>query len=145
MKQTWLFLLLAFSALYPARGQNITQTIRGNVIDKESNAPLEGVAVAVMKDSAVLSGTMTDEKGNFRLEKIPVGRVDVVISFVGYKRIFIPNILLSSGKETVLTIEAQSAVETMKEVLISGARKGETINEMAVLSARAFSVEETER
>ncbi len=125
--------------------QSITQTIRGTVVDKESNKPLEGVTVAVRKDSTILNGTATDESGSFRLEKIPVGRVDVVVSFVGYKKVFIPNLLLSSGKETVLTIEVESSVETMKEVEIRGARKGETINEMAVLSARAFSVEETER
>ena len=135
-------LLLSYSALL---AQGITQTIRGTVIDKETNQPLEGVTVAVVKDSALLNGTITDEKGSFRIEKIPVGRVDVVVRFVGYKKVFIPNLLLSSGKESVLSIEVESSVETMKDVVISGARKGETINEMAVLSARAFSVEETER
>ena len=125
--------------------QSVTQTIRGTVVDRETNQPLEGVTVAVRKDSTILNGTATDEKGNFRLEKIPVGRVDVVVSFLGYKKIYLPNVLLSSGKETVLTVEVESAVETMKEVIISGGRKGETINEMAVLSARAFSVEETDR
>jgi hypothetical protein len=125
--------------------QTVTQTIRGTVIDKESNQPLEGVVVAVIKDSAILSGTTTDAQGKFRLEKIPVGRVDVTVSFVGYKKVFIPNVLLSSAKEAVLTVEVENAVQTTKEVEIHGARRGETINEMAVLSARAFSVEETDR
>lgn len=138
-----IFFLVATHLLLPA--QQITQTIRGTVVDKESNQPLEGVTVAVRKDTLILNGTSTDALGNFRLEKIPVGRVDVVVSFVGYKKVFIPNLLLSSGKETVLSVEVESAVETMKEVTISGVRRGETINEMAVLSARAFSVEETER
>ncbi|MES2622318.1 MAG: TonB-dependent receptor [Bacteroidota bacterium] len=144
MKLYPLFFLLIY-AYGISSAQDITQTIRGNVIDKESNQSLEGVVVVAMKDSAILNGTVTDVLGNFRLEKIPVGRVDVVVSFIGYKKVFIPNLLLSSGKESVLTIEVESSVETMKEVMISGARKGETINEMAVLSARAFSVEETER
>jgi hypothetical protein len=144
MKKLYLLLLLITSH-HLLSAQAITQTIRGNVVDKESNQSLEGVTVVVMKDSAVLIGTVTDEQGNFRLEKIPVGRVDIIVSFVGYKKVFIPNLLLSSSKETVLTIEVESSVETMKEVEIRGARKGETINEMAVLSARAFSVEETER
>ncbi|MFN8323533.1 MAG: carboxypeptidase-like regulatory domain-containing protein [Chitinophagales bacterium] len=139
--------LLLFIYILPAFvvSQNITQTIRGQVLDKESNASLDGVNVVVLKDSILLNGTVTDEKGYFRIEKIPVGRVDVAFSLVGYKKVFIPNLLLSSAKESVLTIEMESSVETMNEVVISGARKGETINEMAVLSARAFSVEETER
>jgi hypothetical protein len=98
------------------------------------------VVVAVIKDSAILSGTTTDAQGKFRLEKIPVGRVDVTVSFVGYKKVFIPNVLLSSGKEAVLTIEVQSAVQTTKEVEIHGARRGETINEMAVLPVPANKV-----
>lgn len=139
--------LLLFIYLMPSftEAQNITQTIRGQIVDKESNAMLEGVNVVVLKDSSLLSGTVTDEKGYFRIEKIPVGRVDVAFSLVGFKKVFIPNLLLSSAKESVLTIEMESSVETMNEVVISGVRKGETINEMAVLSARAFSVEETER
>ena len=136
-------LLLLFNT--PAFMQGITQTIRGTVVDKESNTKLEGVAVAVLQDSTILFSTSTDRYGNFRLEKIPVGRVDIVASYVGYKKVFLPNILLSSGKETVLNIELESSIKTMKAVEIKGARRGESINEMAMLSARAFSVEETDR
>ena len=143
MKKLYFLLSLLLYINYSLLAQGITQTIRGTVIDKESNKVLEGVTVAVRKDSAILSGTATDESGSFRLEKIPVGRVDVVVSFVGYKKVQIPNLLLSSGKESVLNIEMESSIETMKDVVISGSRKGETINEMAVLSARAFSVEES--
>lgn len=125
--------------------QQVTQTVRGIIVDKESNAPLEGVAVYALKDSAVLSSYMSGPDGSFRLEKIPVGRVNVVASYIGYKRVYLPNILVNSGKEAVLNIEMESAVETKQEVEVVAGRKGETINEMAVLSARAFSVEETER
>jgi hypothetical protein len=145
MKQFNTFFILLFVLVASAGAQSITQTIRGVVVDKESAAPLEGVTVVALKDSSLITGATTDVSGNFRLEKIPVGRVNVSVSFLGYKKIFIPNILVSSAKEIVLTIEVESSVETMKEVVISGARRGETINEMAVLSARAFTVEETER
>ncbi|MBL7776796.1 MAG: TonB-dependent receptor [Chitinophagales bacterium] len=138
-------ILLLICFLYGSTAQQVSQTIRGTVIDKESNLPLEGVSVAVIKDSTVLSGAITDGSGAFAISSIPVGRVDVAVSFVGYKRVYIPNVQLTAAKEVVMTIEVESSVETMKEVLISGARKGEAINEMAVLSARAFSVEETQR
>ncbi len=141
------YLLVCLSAvnfcLLPA--QQVTQTIRGTIIDKESNAPLEGVSVAILKDSAVVNGGATDEHGNFRIEKIGVGRVNMSVSYMGYKKVFVPNVLVGSGKETVVNIEMDPRIETKAEVVISGKKKGETINEMAVLSARAFSVEETER
>jgi hypothetical protein len=145
MKKLYLLLIILIVYSSNLSAQFVTQTIRGTVTDKETLRPLEGVTVAVRKDSTILGGTTTDETGNFRIEKIPVGRVDVVVSLIGYKKVYIPNLLLSSGKEAVLTIEVESAVETMKDVVISGVKRGETINEMAVLSARAFSVEETDR
>lgn len=145
MKRLYLFFVLLLAIHYSLFAQGITQTVRGTVVDKESLKPLEGVTVYARKDSTILKGTMTDSTGSFRLEKIPVGRVDVVVSFIGYKKVVIQNLLLSSGKETVLSVEVESSVETMKDVEIRGVRRGETINEMAVLSARAFSVEETDR
>lgn len=145
MRKLYLFFVLLFTVHYSLFAQAITQTVRGTVVDKESLKPLEGVTVYARKDSTILNGTMTDSTGSFRLEKIPVGRVDVVVSFIGYKKVVIQNLLLSSGKETVLSVEVESSVETMKDVEIRGVRRGETINEMAVLSARAFSVEETDR
>ncbi|HRG90548.1 MAG TPA: carboxypeptidase-like regulatory domain-containing protein, partial [Chitinophagales bacterium] len=145
MKKLYLFLLIIIAGCNLLPAQSVTQTIRGTVTDKETLRPLEGVTVAVRKDSTILGGTITDETGSFRIEKIPVGRVDVVVSLIGYKKVYIPNLLLSSGKEAVLTVEVESSVETMKDVVISGVKRGETINEMAVLSARAFSVEETDR
>jgi hypothetical protein len=144
MKKFLLFYFSVFIFCFSS-AQWITQTVRGNIIDRESNAVLEAVSVAVLKDSSLISGTVTDAQGNFRLEKVPVGRVNIVASYVGYKKVFLPNILLSSAKEMVLTIEMESAVETKNEVIISASRKGETINEMAVLSARSFSIEETDR
>lgn len=138
----YLFFFFSFSESF---AQQISQTIRGKVTDKETLTPLEGVTIAVRKDSTLLGTVATDATGTFRLDKIPVGRIDFVATLVGYKRIFVPNLLLSSGKEAVLNIEMENAITDIKEVVISGVRKGETINEMVVLSARAFTVEETDR
>lgn len=143
-KAFYLYTLLLFY-FSDTTAQSVTQTVRGSIVDKESNQPLEGVNVYALKDSTILQTSITTADGAFRLEKIPVGRVNVAATLIGYKRVYIPNLLVNAGKEAVLNVEMESSVETMKEVEISGVRKGETINEMAVLSARAFSVEETER
>ncbi len=145
MKHVYLTLFVLLMALGALHAQGLTQTIRGTIVDKESNHPVEGVNVIALRDSTFLRGASTDIEGNFRLDSIPVGRVNIAASFIGYKKVYIPNILTSSSKETVLTIELENDVAQMKEIEIVGNRKGETINEMAVLSARAFSIEETER
>ncbi|MDW8419686.1 MAG: TonB-dependent receptor [Chitinophagales bacterium] len=128
-----------------AAAQQVTQTLRGVITDKESNLPLEGAVVLALKDSAVKGSSITDAAGQYSIASVPVGRIDVAVSLVGYKRVFIPNVTVTAAKQTVLNIEMESSAETIKEIVVTGARRGETINEMAVLSARAFTIEETER
>ena len=144
MKHLYLLCIL-LTGCYTLQAQQITQTIRGTIIDKESNQPLEGVNVVVSKDSAILNGAVTDVHGNFRIEKVPVGRVNFAASYISYKPIYQPNILVNSGKELVMNIEMEPSVATKNEVVISGIKRGESINEMAQLSVRSFSPEETER
>src|SRR5580692_183724 len=101
MEQIFPFILGILIAPLGASAQ-ITQVVRGVIVDKESNVPLEGVNVVALKDSTVLSGSTTDAKGNFRIEKVPVGRVNIAASYIGYQKIFLPNILVNAGKEMVL-------------------------------------------
>jgi len=142
MKHIYALILLACSAYLQAQ---ITQTIRGTIIDKDDQQALAGVSVAVYKNNELLKGTLTDNEGTFRLEQITVGRVTIVASYLGYKKASLPNTVVNAGKEVVLNIEMESSIEALKEVEITAVRKGETINEMAMISARGFNVEETER
>ncbi len=145
MKHIYSFLCFLFVVYTPLHAQQISQTIRGIIIDKESNSPLEGVNVVVSRDSTIINGAVSDSKGYFRIEKVPAGRVNFSASYVGYKVIYQPNILVNTGKELVMNLEMEPAIATKGEVVISGIGKGGSINEMAQLSVRTFSPEETER
>ena len=122
----------------------LTQTIRGKVVDMESKFPLIGVNVVVL-DTDPLIGTVTDEKGNYRLENVPIGRHDIKFSYVGYKDVVLTNIVVNSGKEVILNVEMEESITALEEVVIVGKKSGEAINDMAIVSAREFSVEETEK
>jgi len=126
-------------------GQTLTQTIRGRVIDKETRVPLPGANV-IFLDTAQLLGTATDLDGYFRLKNIPVGRIGIRISYLGYTPVVLQNLNLSSAKEMILNIEMEEEVTKGKVIEIIGKRnKGETLNKMASISAQSFSVEETGR
>ncbi|MFQ5335210.1 MAG: TonB-dependent receptor domain-containing protein, partial [Flavobacteriales bacterium] len=128
-----------------AMGQQLNQTIRGTVIDKQTRTPLPGANV-VLADTSRLLGVSTDAEGRFRLEDIPVGRRGIRVTYMGYSPVVVSNINLTSGREMVLNIEMDEMVLTGKVVEIVGKRnKGETVNKMATTSARTFSVEETGR
>ncbi|MCW3126091.1 MAG: hypothetical protein JWO03_1749 [Bacteroidetes bacterium] len=142
--------ILLFFVLYTgvcvSQISNITQTIRGNITDRESNAPLYGVNVAIYVGDKLIGGTSTDEHGYFRIENVPVGRVNVSASYLGYNKVTLPNTPLTAGKEVVLNIPMDPTVSEMKEVQVSGGKKkGETINDMAQISAHAFTIEEASR
>ena len=83
--------------------QSITQTIRGTIVAQHVETPLSNASV-ILLNSVPLTGTYTDENGNFKLEKVPVGTHTLRITYMGYKELSIPNIMVNSGKETVLTI-----------------------------------------
>ena len=136
-----LFALLLF--IFSSFAQ-FKQNIRGVVLDQDSKATLPGASVAIIVNEKTV-GTITNENGEFELVNIPIGRYDLQVSFMGYEPYAIRNLELTSGKEKFVTIELQEQVIKVEEVLVTAFQNGETRNEMAALSARSFSVKETER
>jgi hypothetical protein len=134
---------ILFSVLN-VQAQQITQTLRGTIKDEDGKFPLPGATV-VIAGSNPIKGTTTNMNGEFHLERIPVGRVDLEIKFMGYEDLVVPNVLLSSGKEMVLELEMRESFIKVDEIVVTAQKKGEVLNEMAVISSRSFSVEETKR
>lgn len=143
MNRSAILLVFLFASLQVCA--QITQTIRGQVIDAVSQRGLPGASV-VLVDSLHFKGASTDENGNFTLESVKIGRVSLKVSFIGYEDQFLQNLVLNPSKQLVLNVQLQEKINAVEEVVVKGERaKGEPLNEMAVISARAFSVEETRR
>ncbi|HET7819561.1 MAG TPA: TonB-dependent receptor, partial [Bacteroidia bacterium] len=124
--------------------QNITQTIRGRAVDAISKMEVPGVQIAIYKDSLKINSAQTDTNGFYRATNIPVGRVTVYANSLGYKPLFF-KIDMLSGKEFILNLEMEELAIKINEVIITATRKGEVRNEMASVSAKTFTVEETNR
>jgi hypothetical protein len=130
--------------------RSLTQTIRGTVIDQSLQTPIPGATIALFSTIAAgqppVRGTLTETDGSFRLANVPVGRQTIKVSFVGYKDALITNVVLDAGKELVLTVGLEESVAQLSEVTVKPTvEKDKPINEMATVSARTFSVEETQR
>jgi hypothetical protein len=136
----FLFLLALIPTLSFA--QSNTQNIRGVVSDKLSQIPLTGVTIQI---SSLQKSTRTDTLGRYKIANIPPDRYEVKISFIGYKSITIPNVVVTSGKEIILDITMEEAFENLGEVVVKASNKGGTINKLASVSARTFSMEEVNR
>jgi hypothetical protein len=139
-----LFTLLIAGLLYGLTAMSqLTQTIRGTVMDQLLQTPIAGATV-------IIAGTdkkiVADSMGNFRILNMAAGSYTLVISHINYNDAVASNIIVNTGKEVVLNIAMETRVRTEKEVVITAnSKKNKPLNDMSVVSARAFTVEETQR
>jgi len=139
------FILVISVSLRLSAQQEFTQTVRGKVIDMDSRFGLPGSNIILLGYDPQ-KGTSADENGVFVLTEVPVGRQSFQVSYTGYQTVVLSDLYVSTGKELVLNIELKELVETMGEVeIIADYRKDKPINSMAVVSARSFTIEETNK
>ncbi len=147
MKTKIIFIILLILSVKITLGQDnkdFKQTIRGTVVDKVTQMTLPGVNMVLQGTSPAI-GTVTDMNGDFKLENIDVGSHTLLISYLGYEPKTV-SIELTTGREAVLNINLEEQAFTLDVVTVTvNERKDETINKMSTVSARSFTVEETER
>lgn len=150
MKSIMNFLIMLFT-LYliqtnvNAQSSYYTQCIKGRITDKQTKVPLFGASVFIMENGQP-NGTITDDNGYFALAGVNTGRVTLNIQYIGYNPIELNNLNLTTGKELQFDIEMEEQVQKIDEVVISrDADKTESVNKMTSISARTFSIEESQR
>lgn len=136
--------LLISITTHSLHAQSLSQTIRGTVIDQVSQMPLPGANVILLNSDPII-GVTTDLEGQFKIPKVPVGTQSLKVTFIGYKELTLPNIIVNSGKEVVLTVAIEEDITQMQELVITATEKDKALNDMSVVSARTFSVEETRK
>ncbi|MCX6304627.1 MAG: TonB-dependent receptor [Bacteroidetes bacterium] len=139
-----LILLIGLSAVNKPYAQNLTQVIRGTVVDKQSLVTLPGANVVIL-GSTPPKGASCAADGSFKITGVSPGRYDLQATYLGYKPVVISSVVVTSGKEAVLEIVLEENISSLNEVVIPGMKKHETINQMATVSARSFSMEEVNR
>lgn len=85
---------------------SITQTIRGKVIDGNSQSPIKGASV-ILQGSAPQMGAVTQADGSFRINDVKIGLQTLKITATGFKEITLNSISVNSGKEVTLHIEME--------------------------------------
>jgi hypothetical protein len=144
LKYLQILILILFAVSGHSYAQTLTQTIRGTVVDKQSQSPLIGASV-ILLNTTPTQGAVTDENGKFRIPNAPTGRQQLKVMYVGYKETVL-QVLLSTGKELILNIELEESVINADEVVITAEKdKSRANNKMATVSARSFDVEESNR
>ena len=140
MKRIFLIIILFFSLISYAQ----TGVVKGKIIDKQSEKPIAGATVTLVSDESI--ETVSDDKGNFKLTNIPIGRQNLNISFAGYENTSVSDLDVTTGKDNLLTISMTEKFNSLDEIIVtSGSNKAKPINKMAMVSTKQFSPEEVNR
>jgi len=105
-------------------GSTIVGKISGNVIDSLTKKPMDYASVGLYRSGgkAPITGVITDEKGNFKLNDVKPGSYKLVITFIGYPDKVIDPVVTTAAKpdNNVGLIAVPPSARTLKEVQITG-------------------------
>ncbi|MFC5411537.1 outer membrane beta-barrel protein [Larkinella bovis] len=124
----WLFMTSAM-AQNPVKGK-----VRGLVID-QNQKPSEFVTILLLKakDSTLVKGVVTNDKGQFELENVAEGGYRVATSLVGFKKVY----------SEPFTIDAANAEVQVKTLTMQ--EEAKSLNEVKVVAKKPFIEQEIDR
>lgn len=101
--------------------------ISGRVLDASTGKPVEFATIALFELGSVkpLDGTVTDEKGQFRLKNIRKGMYSVGITFLGYSEYRKDSIEITDRKFSIdlEDIRLDPRATTLKEATVTGEKQ----------------------
>lgn len=96
MKTKLCLLLILLSATFSIQAQEATQSLAGVLKDVDTQQAIVGANIIVL-DSNPFLGTTSDIDGNYKMD-VPLGRINLKVSAIGYEDTFIPNLLVTAGR-----------------------------------------------
>lgn len=129
MLRTISIIILLITGLHQAKAQQ-KQELRGTVADSASNDLLEMATVTAQdsKDSSLITYTLTDKNGAFRLTGLPADKsIRLLISYTGYGtyiKVLPPGSLANLGRITLA-----AAPHELNTVVVEGDRPPVTIRQ----------------
>lgn len=95
----------------------ISITISGKVLDEVTSEPMGYTAIMLYKDTILITGTYTDEKGNFIIKDIKPGEYILQAHFIGYEK---QKINIQIDKDTSIVIKLRVSGIEIKEQEVIG-------------------------
>ncbi|MGB0177273.1 MAG: TonB-dependent receptor, partial [Owenweeksia sp.] len=119
MGKKLLALLLTISSFY-SFAQTRPGSLRGSVIDAKTGETLPFVNIAIKDNSgATVTGGTTDFDGKYNINPIAPGTYKVEVTYTGYARITLNDIIISPDAPTVENFKMKEASSELEEVVIT--------------------------
>lgn len=139
MRNIYLLVFLLSSWTVLAQ-QSPTQTVRGQVLEAGTKAPLPGATVELV---GFETGTVTNEYGRFVFREVPVGRYELRVSYLGYAPYLLAELLVESGKEVVLHPELKRKPQSLDAVEVTASRSD--IQVLQPLGVKTMTIDQVRR
>ncbi|HAA11946.1 MAG TPA: prevent-host-death protein [Cytophagales bacterium] len=140
-----LLVFITLSTISNLWSQSVMGTLRGKVIDQNSEIPIPMAHMSLRGNKGEQIIT-TDLDGNFAVKQLAVGRYSVEISYVGYETVVLTDVLVSSTSTPFLTIKLKESVSVLDDVVVRVRQEKEApLNPMASVSAKQLNMEEANR
>lgn len=118
------------------------QTVRGTVLNAATQQAIPGASLRIIE---IAKGANARPDGSFKIAGIPPGRYTVRVNALGYESQSMP-LVVTSGKEVVLTLLLTEKIIKTEEVAVSSSKDGfVAINEAALVSANVFTLDDAYR
>jgi len=105
-------------------GSTVVGKISGTLIDSVTKKPLDYASVGLYHSGgkSPITGVITDEKGNFKLNDIHPGSYKLAITFIGYPTKIIDPIVTTNAKpdKNMGTVIVAPGAQSLKEVVVQG-------------------------
>ncbi|WP_195715216.1 TonB-dependent receptor [Ancylomarina sp. 16SWW S1-10-2] len=117
-----LFLLIG-SPIYALNSTPKIGIIHGIIKDINTDKAIEYATISVYnkEKSKLIDGTITNENGFFEIKKLKAGNYYIEVSFIGYEKKIIPNIVIRSYRRdaNLNIIRLSHSCETLGEVVVN--------------------------
>jgi outer membrane receptor protein involved in Fe transport len=106
--------------------QSGTGRITGTVVDAATKQPVPYATIALLNPATgkPIDGTAADDNGKFSIPRVPAGTYTVQITFIGYKLVEKPGVVITDAGNTVAlgSVVLESSAQALGEVKVEGQR-----------------------
>ncbi|MCX7875412.1 MAG: TonB-dependent receptor, partial [Melioribacteraceae bacterium] len=109
--------------------------ITGKIKDKQTNETLIGASISIVGTNL---GSTTDLDGNYEIRNLQPGKYNLRVSYISYQTTTINDVVVESGKATIININLEQVTTELNEVIVSAEALKST--EAAILNIQKNSM-----
>jgi TonB-dependent receptor len=130
---------LAFSTFILALSLSFAQTgkIAGKVLDSKTSEPIVGASVVI---EGTTKGNITDLDGQYIIESIEPATYKLTVTFVGYDKKLIEEVVVKAGQTTSVDASIGEAILSIEAVVVTAKRKQEAISTVLTIQKNSITV-----